>query len=365
LKLMNSNLLNRRVLRAFGAIAALGVSLLSSLAYAQSPSPFAVETNISGVYAYTQPPAGLNPLTASASELDLYGYPPRPAASESAEAFAKWATVVNPALKRVVPQLVQTNIYHRPASNLKLTQNSTRVTSKNWSGYALVHDAPAFTSVAGSWMVPAVQQAFGACTGGTDYSSQWVGIDGFNNSLLVQAGSDADAFCDNSTTTTYYHPWIEWLPASELEILQSSDAPFPFSPGDYVVVTVTATDWSGGVSTNGRLLFTDVTKGWQVSLTFTAASLGGTHVVGHSAEWIVERPGLGGTLTTLANYVTNPWLDTSATNINNRTLFPGSPGNATAYHLVMLDDNGNPISRVELLGTEALWFFAEGSAFSD
>lgn|GEM_PF-1447263 len=199
-KLRDVNLLNRNALRALAWVAASAFLMLSSPARAQSPSPFAVETNIHGVYAYTQPPAGFDPMTASAAQLKLYGYPPRPAPSESAKAFAQWAMVVNPALKRVVPQLLRTNIYHRPASGLVIQNSKKTALSQNWSGYALVQKKPAFTSVAGNWILPAAQQAFGTCSGGTDYSSQWVGIDGFSNGELFQAGSDIEAFCSGGTT---------------------------------------------------------------------------------------------------------------------------------------------------------------------
>jgi len=137
MKLRNLNLLNGKVLRAIGWVASLGLLIFSSSAHAQSPSPFAIETNVHGVYAYTQPPAGFNPSTASATELQLYGYPPRPAANESAEALATWAAVVNPALTRVVPQLVHTNIFQRPVSGLVM-HSAKAATSSNWSGFAVV-----------------------------------------------------------------------------------------------------------------------------------------------------------------------------------------------------------------------------------
>ena len=147
----------------------------------------------------------------------------------------------------------------------------------------------AFTEVWGSWIVPVVQQAFGACTGGWDYSSHWVGIDGNTNGLLVQAGSEADAYCKNGSKSTVYRPWVEWLPNAEI-ILKSngtSGNTLPFAPGDLLYVVVTATNWSNGQSKNGKLYFVDYTQQWSISISFTAASLGGSHVVGASAEFIV------------------------------------------------------------------------------
>lgn len=357
------NLQSGRALRALAWVAGFGLWMSSWPAHAQPPSPFAVETNIHGVYAYTQPPAGFNPSTASAADLRLYGYPPRPAANESSEAFARWAKIVNPALTRVVPQLSQTDIHHRPVSGLVI-RNSGMVSSENWSGYALFQPLyPRFTSVAGSWMVPTVQQAFGTCSGGTDYSAQWVGIDGFSNQRLFQAGSEADASCASSTTTTDYYPWIEWLPGPEYELLQGNGSPLPFAQGDYLIVMVTATNWSGGKSTNGQLLFTDVTQNWQGSITFTAAALGGTFVVGHSAEWIIEAPEVNAAIANLANYIADPWFHSTAEDRQNVTYVPGFPNGATSYAITMVDGSGAPISFVKLTGGQRLWFFDENSAF--
>ena len=95
--------LPRKVMGTLGLVAAFGLLLLAPIAQAQSPSPFAVETNIKGVYAYPQPPTGFDPTTAPAAELELYGYPPRPAANAPADAFTKWATLANPTLQRIVP----------------------------------------------------------------------------------------------------------------------------------------------------------------------------------------------------------------------------------------------------------------------
>ena len=204
--------LPRKVLGTLGLVAAFGLWLLAPLAHAQSPSPFAVETNIKGVYAYTQPPAGFDPAVAPAAELELFGYPPRPPANAPASAVREWTAVANPTLQRVIPQLLKTNIYHRPAQNLRLNEKAATATSSNWSGFALSHTSPAFSSVTGRWTVPTVKQAANTCTGGTDYSAEWIGIDGFSNSQLLQSGSEANAHCASRSTTQEYYPWLEWLP---------------------------------------------------------------------------------------------------------------------------------------------------------
>jgi hypothetical protein len=344
---------NWKGLRAPAWLAALGLLMLSSPARAQSPSPFAVETNLHGVYAYTQPPAGFNPVTAPAADLELYGYPARPAANESAKASARWATIVNPKLRRIVPELLRTNIYHRPAAGLVIQNSGKDTYSLNWSGYVLVHNKHSFDSVAGAWIVPTAQ-AF-ICSGVMGYSAQWVGIDGWPNSIsgnILQAGSEADASCVNNTTTTDYYPWIEWYTGREFKLAQQNGDPLPFAPGDYLIVTVTATDWFDGASENGALNFTDVTQNWQISETFSAASLGGEFVTGQSAEWILERPLVNDAFPPLANYVADPWFEADATDLKKIVHLPGAPKGATSYNVTMTG-----ASSVDLFGTDVLWFF--------
>src|SRR6202051_4513047 len=67
------------------------------------------------------------------------------------------------------------------------TISATGWASSNWSGYAITGGP--FTSVTGSWVVPAV-----AKTRHATYSSSWAGIDGFNNSNLIQAGTEQDYY---------------------------------------------------------------------------------------------------------------------------------------------------------------------------
>ncbi|MFY9683048.1 MAG: G1 family glutamic endopeptidase [Candidatus Sulfotelmatobacter sp.] len=360
-------------------IAILGL-FVSSCAQAQTAAsisqaghaslPHVVPTNLPGVYAFTQPPAGFEPLNASKEDLESWGYPPRPDVTEGTNAQARWLEEVNPALQRSVPDLVsRPNTFNRQVIGLKVkssSRNSTAASSSNWSGYALVtaSGGQPFYKVTGRWTVPSVKQAPGTCSGGWDYSAQWIGIDGFSDDDLLQSGSAADVFCDIGQSVTEYFPWVEWLPSAELVIYKNAatETLYPFVPGDYLIVTVSATNFSGGVSTNGTLNFADVTQSWSVALTFTAASLGGSEVTGKSAEWIVERPEVGGSLATLPDYVANPWWDAGATDLTAVAYAPGTAHTATAYNITMLDKSSSNVSFVDLFGTDALWFFPEGSA---
>jgi hypothetical protein len=332
--------------------------------------PHVVQTNLPGVYAFTQPPASFNPLTASKEELESWGYPPRPDVSEGPQAQTRWLEEVNPKLQRSVPDLVvRPNTYNRQAINLKKNstdKNTVDASSSNWSGSALeiASGGQPFTKITARWTVPTVKQAPGTCSGGWDYSVEWVGIDGLANGNLLQAGSAANAFCDIGENITEYFPWIEWLPAAETVIYKnaSTDTLFPFAPGDYLIVTVTATNFSGGVSTSGMLNFQDVTESWSFALTFTASSLGGSEVVGQSAEWIVERNEVNGALATLPDYVVDPWIYAEAFDLAGVEYLPLTPNTATSYDITMLDNNSAAESFVDTVGNTGLWFFPEGSA---
>ena len=333
-------------------------------------TPHVVPTNLPGVYAFTQPPADFDPLSASKEDLESWGYPARPEEAEGTDAQIRWLELVNPALRRTVPDLVRRpGSYNRQLKELNVVSkraNSVLATSSNWSGYALLAASAgqSFYRVSGRWTLPTVKQAPGTCSGGWDYSSQWVGLGGFNDAYLLQAGSAANVFCDIGQSVTEYFPWIEWLPQSELVLYKnaSTSTLYPFAPGDYLNVVVQATNFSGGVSTTGTLNFADVTQGWSIALSFTAASLGGSEVTGRSAEWIMERTDVGGSFATLPDYVADPWYFSGATDLNAVTYAPGIPNTATAYNITMLDNSNDPVSYVDLFSSSALWFFPEGSA---
>jgi hypothetical protein len=368
----------KKLLLSMITILGLSLSLCAQAQTAASTSqaghaslPHVVATNLPGVYAFTQPPAGFDPLTASREDLESWGYPPRPDVAEGLNAQARWLEAVNPALRRSVPDLVsRPNSYNRQLEGLKVNSkrfNTTASTSDNWSGFALVSAATGeqpFSKVAGRWTVPTVKQAPGSCSGGWDYSSEWVGIGGFSDQDLLQAGSAANVFCDIGNNIAEYFPWVEWLPSEELVLYEdaATSTLYPFAPGDYLNVTIAATNFSSGVSTSGTLSFADVTQGWSIALTFTASSLGGSKVTGQSAEWIVERTEVDDALATLPDYVADPWAFTQATDLGALTYTPGSPRTATAYNITMLDNSNNPESFVDMFGSDGLWFFPEGSA---
>jgi hypothetical protein len=152
-------------------------------------------------------------------------------------------------------------------------------TSKNWSGYAL--SGTGITSVSGSWHVPQVQAPTTRRQSRTSkYSSSWVGIDGFNNRSLVQAGTEQDWLHGSA----FYQAWWEILPAPEKPI-----PGLTVRPGDAISVSITQ-----GASHQWTITVTDTTT-LQSSTTVQPYSGPGA-----SAEWIQEAPTVNRRVASLA-----------------------------------------------------------------
>jgi hypothetical protein len=354
----------------FGAMALiLGGSQVVTSAHAQSakPGPTAiappgvVNGQPEGVAAVPPPPAGFDPTTASAEENARYKVPPAPDPQASPQGYAAWAAAVTSKALRESPVLTKTNITNGPARDARgggpIANNAVTTTSSNWSGSATLHIAnPKNTeAVEAYFVVPTAHQAFGACDGGWDYSSVWPGIDGaFISPDVLQGGIEADAYCNGGTKSTLYSAWIEWFPFNETRV--SSPV---ITPGDYLFVEV----WN--VSTTlGYVYFHDYSSNVTAEYQLTAPS--GTTLQGNSVEWVVERPGVGGGLATLANYIDTPltygiaWDYTNAPRTN---YFPNrSPTVGTLNYITMYDNNGNDISTGYGGAYFSLLFYDYGSA---
>jgi len=174
------------------------------------------------------------------------------------------------------PPMAADAVLHKPRIPAEKPPGALRTTgwaSSNWSGYA--ETGSGFSSVTGSWIVQGVSP-----TSGSTYSSQWVGIDGFNNSSLIQTGTESD-YINGSAV---YRAWWEILPAAESVIPGMT-----VKPGDQVTASVVN---NGGNS-------------WTISITVGGQRFSTTQTYSGprtSAEWIEEAPTVGGRVAPLANY---------------------------------------------------------------
>jgi hypothetical protein len=300
------------------AVAVMFAFAVASFCVAQTaPTPLPpnqIPTNIPQVTAIAAPPQGFDPLAASDQDLAYWGFPPRPDQGAHPKEYARWEQLVTTPTTRIVPILKETGIYHGPVRELKQASpptglpvvegslapaNTTWYDSLNWSGFVAQNGSSGntFSAVVLGFYVPSAYQAFGTCTSSPDYGTTWTGIDGYTNADVLQAGvtyiSSGTNFGDGlcAYTETFY-PWYEWYPYPEVQITNMGA-----NAGDYYFVEVTGT----AGSSQGNVYVYDYSTDVSVSLLVNAPS--GITLAGNSAEWIIERPEVGGSLTTLVNYV--------------------------------------------------------------
>jgi hypothetical protein len=163
----------------------------------------------------------------------------------------------------------------------------------NWAGWVSVNppSPPGQYEVAfGEWTVPKVSCDFLEMAA----DSEWVGIDGFNESTVEQAGTDT--YCEAGQGT--YWAWWELFGTS---VNGGEEVGLPGSyhvhPGDRVSVTVVAGHGSGNSALDfpgeGTYLFTIVnfTQGWQFQVIEPESGALKPSLQNLTAEWIVEQPG--------------------------------------------------------------------------
>jgi len=147
----------------------------------------------------------------------------------------------------------------------RITSGIKVVASYNWSGYAQSSKTNTFTGVTATFLVTTVKTEKAAIR----YSADWVGIDGYSNNKLIQAGVEED----NAAGSPLYKAWTEVIPAA------ADPLKLFVSPGDTVTVTVreTATDrWTMTVK--------DVTTRKSATRSVSYAT------PGKSVEAVHERP---------------------------------------------------------------------------
>jgi hypothetical protein len=169
------------------------------------------------------------------------------------------------------------------------------VTDLNWGGYIAASDhqnpKPEVTAVSASWVVPAV-----SASANDAFSSVWVGIGGFFDNSLIQAGTEQDSISGQPT----YSAWYEVLPQFSNPICCT----LIISPGDNVQTQISLSD----PSTNLWLIeIVDVTTGEQFNTTIAY----GSGML--SADWEIERPTINKSTTSLADFGSTTMSNCQAT----------------------------------------------------
>ena len=197
---------------------------------------------------------------------------------------------------------------------------------KQWSGYMVnlggENASALVTGVSGSWTVPVLTP-----TENNTFSSIWVGIGGYGEKTLIQAGTEQE-YVDGQA---YYFAWYELLPNYLTRITSMH-----VQPGDTVTVSISLVNDNADT---WLIEVNDVTRGghFERNVTYSSSRV--------SAEWIVERPNVNNVTSTLANFGNVTLTNCKATIAGEA----GVIGNFTYSQLVMVDPQDSPFVAVSQL----------------
>jgi hypothetical protein len=212
-------------------------------------------------------------------------------------------------------------------------EGPTSLRVSQWSGYIVASDmqnrTPVISSVSASWTVPVVRPSEN-----NTFAGVWLGIGGYGEETLIQTGTEQEYINGRPS----YHAWYELLPDYLISIPS-----LRIRPGDTITASISlvnenASTWSIEMS--------DVTQGehFKKVVVYNSSRL--------SAEWIVERPKVNGTTSTLADFGNVTFTECKAT-VDGVT---GTIGNFSYAQLVMHDDETNPLVSVSPLNGDRSGF---------
>ncbi len=153
----------------------------------------------------------------------------------------------------------------------------------HWSGYLVSLDlknrSEGVQGVSGSWIIPSV-----SISENDTFSSIWVGIGGYGETTLIQAGTEQESVNGH----TEYYAWYELLPQTITRIHTLN-----IYPGDKITTSITLLDEN---KTSWLIAINDNTRGtvFQKTVTYNSSM--------KCAEWIVERPTVDNKMSTLADF---------------------------------------------------------------
>jgi hypothetical protein len=230
------------------------------------------------------PPSGFRPETASASELEQYGFPARPSGGE---ALARWQMEMSkwqgsaPAAPFLTAVSAHTNAY------------ADTETSGNWAGYVIESTNQTFEHAEGWYEEP--QRYSSRCTSNLTEST-WAGLGGWN-------GAD-DVLAQNGTAMGVpgmadHQAWWEFYPFNSMVPIN-----FSATQGQEFDASVRWLGDSGGQSNEYRFWFYNFATGKTDAFNTFEDAVGGNpqDFPSHTAEVVIERVTVNNRLTNLLNF---------------------------------------------------------------
>jgi peptidase A4-like protein len=271
-----------------------------------------------------------DPRGLSDQDIQARHYPPRPDAQANPDQYAAWQQLVTSGPTLIAPHGV---VDHERVHSLSRT-------SDNWSGYVITSPTsqPIYSWVYGNWAVPRAYAESGFSS--WDHSSFWVGIDGYGSNDVVQDGTDQNTLTFFWVQSSSYDGWVEWYPQSSISISN-----FPVNPGDRVHFWTLAKDAAGNyTSTPNTGWFYMWNQTQNVYLYYTIGIPSGAVFSGHQAEWIMERPTVLGSTSSLADYNFAQMNGALAYDLWGGRHLYGGDATSTSLNVTMINSsNGNKV----------------------
>ncbi len=265
------------------------------------------------------------------------GYPPRPDLTGAPGAYAAWLDVVSRPMALLPTHPASRNDISHQRSAI---QDITAEGSSNWSGVELRGPAETYVETTANWIVPPI---FAGENGYNTYSSLWIGLDGDGLGDLVQDGTESDSSDFGGVLATSYYAWTEVLP-----LQPTAQQQFTVNPGDEMNVQAWIGDSSGNINFSGGYAWfyiADVNQGQA-----TRVSVQLDYFWGKEAEWIMERPEVGGALPELSHY--------AYALVRNAAAYDNTTGkwitSSAARRKITMYENDNPHSDNNELSSAAL-----------
>jgi hypothetical protein len=225
---------------------------------------------------FAEPPAGFDPNSAAPRLLRKHGFPRRPHEIKEPHLQAIWerAFASKPTFFKAEVEVDHVLAKRKRPVVSTRKPKAGKFSPSGWAGTVVpvnfTPPEPAVT-VYGEWFIPTItpiqNEPQSAQTVGF-----WVGIDGWGNSQVLQAGTAATI----TGTTVDNWVWTEWYPLPPIRVTN-----FPIKPGDYITVLVCAPQPNQGFCS---LLNKTTNQATSIGITPPAS----TTSIGATAEWIVE-----------------------------------------------------------------------------
>ena len=236
------------------------------------------EEALKHIISYDAPPEGFDPNVAEHQLLRKHGIPRRPDAAREPRLRALWDSAFASKPRFIKAEIAVDHVVSerkRPVHNKRV--DISDFSPSGWGGDVVLVSTKNYNppepvnTVYGEWFIPTVTPVPSEPPGGQTVGF-WVGIDGFTNGQVLQAGMAATV----TGSTTQYWAWTEWYPIPAIQVTN-----FPIKAGDYLTVLVCAPE-----PDHGFCSMLNKTTNQATSIGISPAS--GVTNIGASAEWIVE-----------------------------------------------------------------------------